>query len=258
MKIIFRVIVLTLMVLCAACGPTQVFTSGDVPQGPAAWIDAPLDGSNLPQAEYHVVSHASDPDGVSAFELSVDGNIVMTDNMGGDQSGKTIVHISQPWLPPASGTYLIEVRAKNKNGVFGLSAYAHVTVGGVRQMSPTVEASATVTATSTIAPTTIPTSVPTAIMPTAVGLQTTNCHTGPGGIYDVNGTLAKNQGVQIEGINSDKTWVWVQHPNFKGSHCWLSIPFVQIQGSLEGLPLIPAPPLPVTPTPIPTATIYHH
>jgi uncharacterized protein YraI len=258
MKITLRILALMLIVLSVACAPTSNIAAPDVAQGPAAWIDAPLDNSNLPQAEYQVVSHASDPGGISAFELSVNGQVLRTDPAPGDQVGTSISHISQPWLPPAPGTYLLEVRAKNTGGTFGPSASANVTVGGVRQMSPTIKASATVTYTPTVSPTAAPTSAPTGTTPTATGLQNTNCHTGPGGSYEVSGTLFKGKSIQIDGINADNTWVWVKHPNFTNGHCWVSIPFIQVQGSLNTLPVIPAPPLPATSEPRPTATDVHH
>ncbi len=133
MKTILRISTLLVIVLSAACGPTSSAIPEDVPTGPGAWIDAPLDGSTIPLASYDVVSHASDPGGMSTFELSVNGQVVSTDPAGGDQAGQTIAHISQPWLPPAPGTYLLEVRAANGNGDYGPSAFAQVQVGDVAE-----------------------------------------------------------------------------------------------------------------------------
>lgn len=112
-----------------SCAPTANPISEDVPSGPGTWIDAPLDGSTIPLAPYSVVSHASDVSGISLFELKVNGQIVGTDPVEGDQVGQTIVHISHDWLPPAPGTYLIEVRAANGNGEYGPVAFAQIYVG---------------------------------------------------------------------------------------------------------------------------------
>ena len=260
-KTILRSTLLILTCLSAACTLKPGPTPGDFPAGPAAWIDAPLDYSSLPQAEYDVISHASDPAGVSAFELSVDGKVVSTDAVGADQAGGSLAHIQQPWQPSAPGIHLLAVRARNAQGSYGPYAYAHVNVG-----NPT----ATPPATPTTVPTSTPTATPTAAGPTATGLQNSNCHIGPAGAYKVDGTLFQGKSVPIEGINAARTWVWVRHPNFPDLHCWLSIPIVRINGSLDGLPIIPAPPLPsspsgsssgptaspsrVRPSPVPTST----
>jgi len=137
-KTILRISTLLVIVLSAACGPNSSAVPEDVPTGPGAWIDAPLDGSTIPLAAYNVVSHASDPAGMSTFELSVNGQVVSTDPVEGDQAGQTIAHSSQPWLPPAPGTYLLEVRAANVNGEYGPSAFVHVQVGdGVEVLTQT-------------------------------------------------------------------------------------------------------------------------
>ncbi len=237
--------ILVLVCLSAACGPTLGLKITDPAAGPSAWIDAPLNYSSLPLAEYDVVSHASDPGGIAAFELSVDGKVVATAPVPGDQAGATLAHVQQPWQPAAPGVYLLSVRARDTQGNFGPYAYAHVTVG---QVTATPTVTPTVTPSATITPTA------TSSAPTATGLKNTNCHFGPGNIYKVDGTLFKGQSVPIEGIDAGRTWVWVKHPNLAGLHCWLSIPIVQVTGSLDGLPIIPAPPLPATATPPPTPT----
>ena len=140
MRIILRISTLLVIAFSAACGPTTVVSSEDVPTGPGAWIDAPLDGSTIPLAAYDVVSHASDPGGMSTFELKVNGQVVSTDPVQGDQAGKTIAHISQPWLPPAPGTYLVEVRAANGDGDYGPSAFAQVIVEGGSAAAPAADA----------------------------------------------------------------------------------------------------------------------
>jgi hypothetical protein len=101
------------------------------------------------------------------------------------------------------------------------------------------------------------TPTPASLIPLAVGKQDSNCREGPGSRYEVAGTLHKDQQVEIEGINSERTWVKVKHPNFEGSHCWLSIPFIEVIGSLDGLPVVPTPPAPDSPEPAFTATPVH-
>ncbi len=43
---------------------------------PAAWIDAPLDGSQLPLAPYEIVIHLSNPDGLSQVKFRSMGRLL--------------------------------------------------------------------------------------------------------------------------------------------------------------------------------------
>ncbi len=254
MKTIFHVSVLILVCLTTACTLNQAAITDPAP-GPAAWIDAPLDGSSLPLAEAQVTSHASDPSGITAFELSVNENVFHTDPVSSDQAGNTIAHISQAWLPAKAGVYMLSVRAANKAGVFGPYAYAKVTVGRV---ADTVVAPPT----STVAPTPTPTATPTSTAtptPTATtsillatGLVNTNCHDGPGTAYFSSDVLLKGRSVPIEGISQDKIWVWVRRPDGSNGNCWLYLPGIQVNGDLGGLHTYLAPTM--TPTATPTAT----
>jgi len=151
MKLKTSLTLLLLSLWVAACNaptPTAVAIAG----GPQAWIDAPLDGAALPVAPYAVVSHATDPKGIASFELSVNGQVVRTDQVDSAQQGQSLAHITQTWNPPAPGTYLLEVRAADPSGAFGLPAQVRVTVGGE---------TATATATETATPEPSPTPTPT-------------------------------------------------------------------------------------------------
>ena len=240
MKKLPHLFVLILVCLTSACNLNQAALN-EITPGPAAWIDAPLDGSNLPLAQYDVVSHASDPSGITSFELSINGSVFHTDAVSGNQAGQTIAHIQQAWLPAAPGVYLLSLRATNAQGAFGPYAYAHVTVGRVLAQPP----ASGPTATLTVTPTATLTATPS--VPTATGLQNTNCHAGPGGSFKNSGTLFTGKTVIIEGVNADKTWIWVRHPNFDKGDCWLYLPLVQLNGSLDGLPVINGPALPPPP-----------
>lgn len=114
--------------------------------GPSIWIDAPLPGAHLPLDPYDVISHASSPLGVASFELSVNGQVVLTSVVAGAEYGETLAHISQTWSPAGPGTYMISVRAADPGGSFGPFAEARVTVG-----LPTPTPTATVTPTATAA-----------------------------------------------------------------------------------------------------------
>jgi SH3-like domain-containing protein len=244
MKTIFHISVLILVCLTTACTLNQAaFT--DPASGPAAWIDAPLDGSSLPLAETQVTSHASDPSGITGFELSVDGNVFHTDPVSADQAGNTIAHISQAWLPDKAGVYMLSIRAANKAGVYGPYAYARVTVGRV---TDTPAASPTPVSTST------PTSTPTLSILLAIGLENTNCHDGPGTGYHSSDVLMKGKSVPVDGISQDKNWVRVRRPDGSNGDCWLYLPGIQVTGDLGGLHTYLAPTMTPTATSVATRT----
>ncbi len=110
----------------------EPLTIGEIPDeafGPQAWVDAPLDGSELPLAPYEVVAHASSPNGIASFEFSVNGVVVNPALVNPDQPGQTLAYVMFEWTPPAPGTYRLSVRAADANGRFGPPAGAFVTVG---------------------------------------------------------------------------------------------------------------------------------
>jgi hypothetical protein len=87
--------------------------------GNNTWIDAPLHGAVLTMYPYDVISHASSPNGVAAFELSVNGQVYRVDDLPADQYGMPLAYIYQEWNPSAPGTYILSVRAMDVNGDFG-------------------------------------------------------------------------------------------------------------------------------------------
>jgi hypothetical protein len=155
------------LVWTAACSPA---TQGS----PLSWIDAPLDGSNLPLAPYPVVAHANSPDGVSRFAFSVnDGPAVEcagntpSASADGAISECLLSHVNSfgnpvpislraTWSPPAPGTYALRIRAQNIQGIWGAFAESTVTVGG-ETPSPTATPAATVSPSPSASPTATPT-----------------------------------------------------------------------------------------------------
>ncbi len=125
--------------------------------GLKAWIDAPLDGSTIPLAPYEVVSHGTDPGGISQVELSINGGVFKTDSA----PGHTLVTMRQMWTPPGPGNYTLMVRAQAGGG-WSDYAKAVVTVAGAtatptpspaRSASPTATPSRPASATATGTPT---------------------------------------------------------------------------------------------------------
>jgi len=101
---------------------------------------------------------------------------------------------------------------------------------------------------------TVPPTPPSQSQAIAAGaIQNANCRQGPGLGYPVVTSVAQGETVPVEGRNANNTWWWVL-PGSIG-HCWVSGSAVELTGGDPGLlPIIPAPPLPPTPTPTRTPT----
>lgn len=105
-----------------------------------------------------------------------------------------------------------------------------------------------------------PTQVPFIPTPTydptprgTVRTQTANVRQGDSTEYVVLTSLPQGQTVRIVGLSARGTgWFYVQLIN--GLQGWMAPSVIDVTGNLVGLPLIQPPPLPATPTPIPTAT----
>jgi len=156
------VFVLLALVL-SSCGPDQIapikFTGGS-----QAWIDAPLPGSILPLEAVEIVAHASSPDGIASFEISLNGQVLANTPPDSASIENSMMFTRFIWQPAAPGMYLIEVKAFDNQNQPGTSAEALVEV---------VEATATPLATATPTATPLPTSTPTQTpLPTATPTRT--------------------------------------------------------------------------------------
>jgi hypothetical protein len=119
-------LVLALGLLLAACAPSST-------QGPAAWIDQPLDGSTLPLGPQELTAHASDADGVTSLEFYVDGTLLVRTPAGGG----VLEHATAGWNPGKAGVYAVSVKAEDSQGNVGAETTAVVTVGEAVTPSPT-------------------------------------------------------------------------------------------------------------------------
>ncbi|KAA3643197.1 MAG: hypothetical protein DWQ07_22020 [Chloroflexi bacterium] len=107
-----------LLVACGAGG-----------NGPQAWIDQPLDGTNLPvDTAITIQAHASDDQGVASFEFSLDEQVLNTVNAAGTRLGDAAME----WTPQEPGTYLIKVRAFDGEGNPGPYSIKEVNVLGMQ------------------------------------------------------------------------------------------------------------------------------
>lgn len=148
-----------LMLVLSACGPKKTamiqFAGGN-----QAWIDAPLPGSQLPLAEIEIVAHAASPDGISFFEIDLNGQLLANTLPDSGSFDQVLAYTRYIWLPAAPGTYLIQVKAFDKNNQPGTAAESLVVVVEAIP-TPVATATPTPTPTSVFTPTATSTSTPT-------------------------------------------------------------------------------------------------
>lgn len=95
--------------------------------GPAAWIDRPLDGDEVPFSQAVTIqAHASDADGVASFEFFVFENPLGVVPASGERLGEA----SLEWQPPEPGVYLLGVRAEDTQGNQGSMVSIQITFTG--------------------------------------------------------------------------------------------------------------------------------
>lgn len=218
----------------------EPLTIGEIPGeafGPQAWVDAPIDGSELPLAPYEVVAHASSPNGVASFEFSVNGVVENPTLVNPDQLDQTLAYVMFMWTPPAPGTYRLSVRAADASGGYGPAAQAFVTVG--RGEAPPEPA---LTQTPTLEPKAC----------TITALVNLFCRLGPG--YEPIDEFKPGQSAKVL---AQSEFLWKVIGLNSGEDC--TVPkndsYVETKGDCTGLPIFTPPPPPTaTFTPIPTDT----
>ncbi|TFH33260.1 MAG: hypothetical protein E4G99_11675 [Anaerolineales bacterium] len=97
--------------------------------GPRAWIDQPLDGSQLPREPLAITAHAADSDGVSTFEFYLNDELVQTIAAQGGRFGEA----SWEWEPSQPGEFTIRVVPIDSQGNLGQAAQAHVRIAELDQ-----------------------------------------------------------------------------------------------------------------------------
>lgn len=89
--------------------------------------------------------------------------------------------------------------------------------------------------------------------PQAVSLTNANVRRGDSVAYPTVGSLLTNDRAPILGVSSSGSgWYYIQLDN--GRNGFISPSVVRVEGSIIGVPAINPPPVPATPTPLPTAT----
>lgn len=245
-----------LCLLLTACQPSSA--------GPTAWIDQPLDNSSLPFAPVIIQAHASDADGISAFEFYI-GEQKFSEVTAG---GKNFEEASVEWQPSSPGEFTLIVRVLDKAGNLGPSAIAKVFIGRANNQTPTSTppselpaATPTMTPLFNLTPTEtvlIPIPSPATLTPTFPGCRLTlnsnaNCRQGPSTAFAVWDILTQGESVQALGRNQDSGWLYIQNPT-SGKQCWLAYSTIRAQCDISSLAVIQAPPT-LTVSPSSTQTL---
>ncbi len=118
-SLFWRIGLVFLVAVLAACVTST--------QGPAVWLDQPLDGDEVGLEPLTVQAHASDVDGVSRFEFFV-GEAPIGIVAG---SGARFSEAHAGWVPIAPGVYTLRARAIDVPGNPGEDAVIRVVVSAL-------------------------------------------------------------------------------------------------------------------------------
>ncbi len=233
----------TIIMVAALLAAGPLAACGASTQGPVTWIDQPLNGTHFPLGTLTLQAHASDGDGVAAIQFYIGGGSLQSVSAGGARLGEALIE----WTPPGPGIYDIAASAVDGKGNAGPRATVQITVGDV---------TLTATPTAFIEPGTTPTPAPN-VTPLPGGPALTlsmnaNCRHGPGTAYEAVDAFLQGQVLTIDGRNEGNSWFWVRTPG-GSSHCWVSSIVGTASGNWSGVPLVAAPPRPITVTPPPPA-----
>ena len=134
-KILIAVLILLLVVMACDIGPLTIDLGGDSgddsqPTGGLfeSGVDSPANGSTLSMAPVEIAYHATSTDGVTAIELSINGNVVSS--IASPDSTQKVVALKCTWQPTMTGSNVIRVRAQNSLGLWGDFSAITVNVEG--------------------------------------------------------------------------------------------------------------------------------
>jgi len=157
-RVMLQTLLLVLLTVAMnGCGePAAQVPTSPPPSVPQAWIDGPMDGSNIPFEPYEVIFHVGDAGGVAGGELSINGQLAA--NIPVPSAGTPLATLRYMWSMPSPGVYTLQARAQNAAGAWSDFVTARVTVG-----EPTITPSPTpvITITPTLTPTPTATLTPT-------------------------------------------------------------------------------------------------
>ena len=244
-------------------------TATEVPRAPEIVVNqAPARNSQVKVNQSVLVqATASDPTGVTRMELWVNNRQVdeVVSQLAQNVPSMTAAF---KWAAETPGTYLIEMRAYNQNGLTSTVTVTELTAF-CDQPTPTSVPTNTPTPTitplpppptSTPEPTASPT--PTSVPPTptprlallAVNVPVLNVRSGPGTQYSVIGRLEQGDGVEIVGQidTPEGRWWQIRFDSAAGDLGWVAAgPAFGTAINTDVVPVVSAP---VVPSPVPVST----
>jgi hypothetical protein len=138
-KIIVSALILLLIIIACDIGNVSIDlgSSGESGQPQAqpveAGIDSPSNGSTLPMGPIEIAYHATSTEGVSAIELSINGEVV--NSFASPDSDQKVIALKYTWQPSVPGSHTIRVRAQNSAGAWSNFSDATVNIEGSQQSS---------------------------------------------------------------------------------------------------------------------------
>lgn len=244
-------------------------TATDMPRAPVIVVNqAPARNSQVKVNQSILVqATASDPAGVTRMELWVNNRQVdeVVSQLAQNVPSMTAAF---KWTAEMPGTYLIEMRAYNQNGLTSTITVTELVAFGDQPTStstPTNTPTPTITPlppppTSTPEPTASPTPTPVPPTPTprlallAVNVPVLNVRSGPGTQYSVIGRLEQGDGVEIVGQidTPEGRWWQIRFDSEAGDLGWVAAgPAFGTAINTDVIPVVSAP---VVPSPVPAST----
>ena len=128
--------ILVLVVACEFAGITIDLggeeSGGETQVSPIeVGIDSPPNGATLEMKAVEISYHASSTEGVSAVELSVNGEVLSS--IASPASDQKVVALKYTWQPTVSGSHTIRVRAQNSAGAWSDYVAATVNIESAQQ-----------------------------------------------------------------------------------------------------------------------------
>jgi hypothetical protein len=115
--------------------------------------------------------------------------------------------------------------------------------------SPTLTPSPTETPTATLSPTPVVIASPTPSVPMISVSVATNCRSGPGKAYPIEGALLVGEVAQVLGRDPTGEYWYIPNPDHAGDYCYVWGEYATLTGYIGSVPVLTPPP-----TPLPTAT----
>ena len=138
-RIITAVLILMLVITACEIGGFSIDFGGGNNGGSSgggsleAGIDSPSNNATLPMAPVEIAYHATSTDGVSAIELSVNGEVVSS--FASPESDQKVIALKHTWQPTVSGSHTIRVRAQSTNGAWSDFSTVTINIEGDQQQN---------------------------------------------------------------------------------------------------------------------------